>query len=142
VSLLKIQLIIIMYEAYNDNLRASFRHHITGSVTTQRPREAVGGIIADDMGLGKTLSVLATVVNSLGRATTFASSTAAPEDATGALYRPQKAVKATLVIVPSLCESVITCHRSAAELTNMMPYSTSTRLATTNKRVYGRMRQR
>jgi SNF2 family DNA or RNA helicase len=59
----------------------------------------LGGILADDMGLGKTLTMIATIVTTISRATNFA---------TGEFSQNQRGksgkipVMSTLVIVPSV----------------------------------------
>jgi SNF2 family DNA or RNA helicase len=62
------------------NFGTRYRHKITGS-RSQAPDDMLGGILADDMGLGKTLTMIATIVTTLSRATHFAT-----------------------VIVPSVCQ--------------------------------------
>ncbi len=66
------------------------------------PIETVGGILADDMGLGKTLTMLATIIRTLGAARTFAGDLDEPyrtpvDNSVLALRNS----RATLVVVPS-----------------------------------------
>jgi hypothetical protein len=60
----------------------------------------LGGIIADGMGLGKTLTMIASVVANLPRAD--------EPEARGAPNGSLPPVKATLVIVPSVCKFELT----------------------------------
>jgi SWI/SNF-related matrix-associated actin-dependent regulator of chromatin subfamily A3 len=60
-----------------------------------------GGILADDMGLGKTLTMIATIVTTLSRATHFATGEFSPDKGTKSGKIP---VMSTLVIVPSVCQ--------------------------------------
>jgi SNF2 family DNA or RNA helicase len=63
--------------------------------------DVLGGILADDMGLGKTLSMLAVIVDSLGRALEYAVT-----HTRGSTAHWQEVIpsKTTLVVVPSSCE--------------------------------------
>ena len=60
----------------------------------------LGGIIADGMGLGKTLTMIASIVANLPRADEFEARGAS--DGTSQTSLPP--VKATLVVVPSVCK--------------------------------------
>lgn len=79
----------------------SYEHKITGTRNSCKPRETIGGILADEMGLGKTLTVLSAIVGSMDLA---ASSTIAGLHAEMHPRSHLPRVKATLVIVPSVCK--------------------------------------
>jgi hypothetical protein len=80
-----------------------YKHLITGHISG-KPEDMLGGIIADGMGLGKTLTMIASVVASLPRADEF-EARGAPDGSSTIRLPP---VKATLVIVPSVCKFVLT----------------------------------
>ena len=74
-----------------------FRHSVT-KLDSRTPNEPRGGILADEMGLGKTLSAISLIASSMSRAKSFAALDSGSNN--GTLTR----TKATLVVVPSLCE--------------------------------------
>ncbi|KAF2848795.1 hypothetical protein T440DRAFT_556368 [Plenodomus tracheiphilus IPT5] len=74
-----------------------YQHVITGAKSSEMD-DVTGGMISDDMGLGKTLSMLAVIVDSLGRAVEGALA-----DLQGATthWETMTPSKATLVVVPN-----------------------------------------
>ena len=68
---------------------------ITGTRRPKLPEFSLGGILADEMGLGKSLTILSAIMGSLSKAELFPQSGSQGH---------KRAVKATLVIVPSVCE--------------------------------------
>jgi SNF2 family DNA or RNA helicase len=82
------------------NFGTRYRHKITGS-RSQAPDDMLGGILADDMGLGKTLTMIATIVTTLSRATHFATGELSHDKGAKSGKIP---VMSTLVIVPSVCQ--------------------------------------
>lgn len=60
----------------------------------------LGGILADDMGLGKTLTIIATIVATLSRATNFTTGDFSHNKGSKSGKIP---VMSILVIVPSVC---------------------------------------
>ncbi|CEN61887.1 hypothetical protein ASPCAL08534 [Aspergillus calidoustus] len=75
-----------------------YEHKITGTRSSTKPQETVGGILADEMGLGKTLTLLSAIVGSLSSSQSWT----ATEPAALGLQRSMTRVGATLVIVPSV----------------------------------------
>ena len=68
------------------------------------PHDIYGGMLADDMGLGKTLTMIASIVTTLSRATEYASciGDTSPNYSHGR-QAGKTPVMSTLVIVPSVC---------------------------------------
>ncbi|KAF5554427.1 Helicase C-terminal [Fusarium phyllophilum] len=57
-----------VWERLNDGDAGSsiiYKNTITGSMSTQRPKPCLGGLLADDMGLGKTITILALISGAL-----------------------------------------------------------------------------
>lgn len=80
------------------NNRRTYYNVITGREERNKPKEALGGILADMMGLGKTLSILSLVVGSLDQRPAWVQQTPPPpEDGDIALVQN---AKTTLLIAP------------------------------------------
>lgn len=94
-----LQVLVETLATFFANFPTRYKHVITGHKSSKAD-DMLGGIIADGMGLGKTLTMIANIVASLSHADEFAASdTASGEPRTHLIP-----VKATLVIVPSVCE--------------------------------------
>lgn len=79
-----------------------YQHKITGKRMSKPPDELWGGILADEMGLGKSLMMLSTILATLTQSCAFCKSC-------GAAGNSEKwRSRATLVIVPSACQYILT----------------------------------
>jgi SWI/SNF-related matrix-associated actin-dependent regulator of chromatin subfamily A3 len=78
----------------------SYKHVITNAKSSEM-EDVLGGILADDMGLGKTLSVLAVIVDSLGRAVEYA---VTHTRGSTTYWQEVTPSKTTLVVLPSSCK--------------------------------------
>jgi SNF2-related domain len=86
--------------------------------------ETGGGILADEMGLGKTLTMLSAMIRTTDEAKAFASSSShGTHLGTDRSLIPSRA---TLVVVPSPCESKVLVKMGSTEL--MITQSTSQRM--------------
>ena len=77
-----------------------YRHAITGA-KSRTADDSPGGILADDMGLGKTLTMIAAIVGSYDWANEYS----AQSSSQSATSETPLFLKATLIVVPSECES-------------------------------------
>lgn len=82
-------------------LLASYQHEILGYRKAQFPDENFGGIIADEMGLGKTLTMLSGIYMGKKRGVNNTHRDVLKDPSKHQL----RGTTATLVVVPSACES-------------------------------------
>jgi SNF2 family DNA or RNA helicase len=80
-----------------------YTHIITGCEKYETPIETGGGILADEMGLGKTLTMLSAIIRTADEAMAF--ETNIYNDVHLSAEHTPIPSRATLVVVPSPCES-------------------------------------
>ena len=98
VSYLSIVILVLVSPVHISflTLLCSYEHVITGTRRPKLPEFSLGGILADEMGLGKSLTILSAIMGSLSKAELFSQSGSQGH---------KRAVKTTLIIIPSVCES-------------------------------------
>jgi SWI/SNF-related matrix-associated actin-dependent regulator of chromatin subfamily A3 len=82
-----------------DQEESGYRNRVTNALSSERPSETGGGVLADAMGLGKTLSVLALIAKTAPTANTW--SEEQNETSDQASDGSKRRSKATLVLVSS-----------------------------------------
>lgn len=78
--------------------RRQYKEIVSGITMDQKPKEALGGLLADMMGLGKTLSILALIISSLDQANEWTELAPSPQ-----LVRDVPGIKntrTTLLVAP------------------------------------------
>jgi hypothetical protein len=103
---------IVSFAGILTTITCSYEHLITGSKRQFIPNSTLGGIISDEMGMGKSLTILSAIVGSLAAAELFARSGVRETVSQGV----QKFTsKATLILVPSVCEWLLVISRAEME---------------------------